>query len=208
MTALGGKLGYEGKDLSDFVLDQQAKARDERTDARSHESDLKDKECKYDLEMRQMDFNNLQANRTHELELARIHAARPQSLNLTSTEYSVEKPKLPIYEETEDLSSYFTRFERICRLLGVPNESLAVRLGTLLRGKAAELYSSLPSDITDNYFELKSALLLGFNKTADTYRSEFRGAKCTDETYVQFINGSGRKFDYWLNPSSVTEENL
>ena len=45
--------------------------------------------------------------------------------------------------------------------------SYAVRLGSLLTGKAAEMYTSLSADVTKDYKLLKKALLTGFNKTPD-----------------------------------------
>ena len=55
--------------------------------------------------------------------------------------------------------------------------SYAVRLGSLLTGKAAEMYTSLSADVTKDYKLLKKALLTGFNKTSDGYRAEFRNVK-------------------------------
>ena len=54
---------------------------------------------------------------------------------------SVRGPKLPAYQESEDIAAYLTRFERIARLLKIEDDTLAVRLGSLLTGKTASLYS-------------------------------------------------------------------
>ncbi|XP_045111722.1 uncharacterized protein LOC123504882 [Portunus trituberculatus] len=49
-------------------------------------------------------------------------------------------------DELSRIAAYLTRFERIATLLTIDEECLAVRLGSLLTGKAAELYPPLPSD--------------------------------------------------------------
>lgn len=61
--------------------------------------------------------------------------------------------------------------------MGISEDTYAVRLGSLLQGKAAELYSSLEAEITADYTLLRETLLLGFGKTVDSYRLEFRSAK-------------------------------
>ena len=70
-------------------------------------------------------------------------------------------------QDGEDITSYLSRFERVAELLDVDPASYAVRLGSLLTGKAAEMYTSLSADVTKDYKLLKKALLTGFNKTPD-----------------------------------------
>lgn len=67
-----------------------------------------------------------------EFELAHLAAqGRPEQ---ASTDNYVSKPRLPQYQEGEDIASYLVRFERVAELLNVDRERYAVRLGSLLTG--------------------------------------------------------------------------
>lgn len=55
----------------------------------------------------------------------------------------------------------------------VGDDTYALILGCLLAGKAADIYMSLPPEITNSYPLLKKALLTWFNKTPGRYRAEF-----------------------------------
>ncbi|XP_076062497.1 uncharacterized protein LOC143037823 [Oratosquilla oratoria] len=116
----------------------------------------------------------------------------------------IEAEKLPLLQEGEDIASYLNRFERIAELLKLSSDSYAVRLGTLLTGKAADMYISLSPEITKDYELLKKALLSGFNKTPDGYRVDFRNAKISPgETFLQFSFQLTRLFQAWLDSSEV-----
>lgn len=71
--------------------------------------------------------------------------------------------------------------------MNVSNDTYAVRLGSLLTGKAADIYASLSPEITSEYQNLKKALLKGFSKTPNGYRNDFRQSKIkSGETFQQF----------------------
>ncbi|KAK3887702.1 hypothetical protein Pcinc_008187 [Petrolisthes cinctipes] len=174
-------LGLQGEDLSKYVLHQQAVERDERAKER-------DKEREFQL-----------AKLRAETELARVNS----QISISSHEVG---PKLPAYQESEDLNTYLVRFERVAELLQLKPTSYAVRLGSLLTGKAADLYTSLSSDITNDYGLLKKALLTGFSKTPDGYRLDFRGTKIQPgENYQQFSIRLGRLLQAWLEASDISE---
>ncbi|MPC50077.1 hypothetical protein E2C01_043899 [Portunus trituberculatus] len=62
---------------------------------------------------------------------------------------------LPVYQG--DLVSYLTRFERIAALLNIPQDNYAIRLGGLLSGKLAEIFTTLADDLICDYPKLKSS---------------------------------------------------
>ena len=72
--------------------------------------------------------------------------------------------KLPQFRDGDDIVSFIIGFERIASLLKLDPNSYAVRIGSLLSGKALKMYAALSPEITDDYSSLKSALLSGFNK--------------------------------------------
>ena len=60
-------------------------------------------------------------------------------------------------------------------------------------GKLADVYVTLPGELTANYKELKDALLKSFHWTSDHYRNIFWSAKISvAETYQQFSMHLGR----------------
>jgi len=56
-----------------------------------------------------------------------------------------------VYTDGEDIANYLVRFERVAALLNVDVDTYAVRLGSLLTGKAADIYTSLSPEITSKY---------------------------------------------------------
>ena len=147
--------------------------------------------------------------RAHELAMAQVAASNSNSSNNTSLVPPVlvsDPPKLSIFKESEDITSYLIRFERIASLLNVDPDTYAARLGSLLTGKAVDIHAFLPPEITNNYDRLKSSLLLAFRKTPDVYRSEFKNASPTvNESYEKFVTQLGRKLYYWINSNHIGE---
>ena len=105
------------------------------------------------------------------------------------------------------MASYLVRFERVAGLLNVDKAYYAVRLGSLLTGKAAEIYISLSPEITSDFASLKTALLKGFSRTSSSYRSEFRSTKLKyGETFQQLVIQLGNLFDLWVGSCEVTKD--
>ena len=204
-------MGLIGEAVLKFVLDQQALLRDERArereerakerDAaeRAKDRELKQAEINAAAEKQRLDNAAEQARLDHELELARIKV----SSNSICSDNPV-KPTLPVFKDGEDIASYLIRFERVAELLNLDKETYAVRLGSLLTGRAVEIYTSLSPAITKDYELLKKALLVGFSKTSHGYRQDFRSAKIrSGETYNQFAIHLGRLFDLWIENTPV-----
>ena len=187
-------LGLTGAEAAQYITEQKNIARDERQREREHDRLMRD-------QRNEMDKKKME----HEEEMARIEASRnaPQVLEAVP---NVARPTLPEYKDGEDISTYIIRFERVAALLNIPQAQYAVRLGSKLTGKAAEIYTSLSPEITSNYALLRQALLQGFCKTPDRYRLDFRNARIQPgETFTQFMIGLGRKLDLWISSSDVTD---
>ncbi|KAF7685984.1 Retrovirus-related Pol polyprotein from transposon, partial [Cucumispora dikerogammari] len=197
-------LELEGSDVADYIKAQQDAARIERALERDIEKIRLEKEVELEkLRVVEVEkkFEHEKLRLDHELAIAQLNAA--PGANVFPV-VQVEKPKLPRLLEGEDLPAYFIRFERIASLLNLDRASLAIRLGSSLSGKAADIYSSLSAEITADYDQLKESLFLGFNKTPDTFRKEFRSSRPSEgETYQQFVISLGRKLDYWIDASKV-----
>ena len=123
-------LGLKGDDIAKFVLQQQAYQREER--AREREEREKERQREERESEHKIKLAEIQANK--EIELARVTApSQPISDPVVDP---VSRPKLPLLQDGEDINSYLNRFERVAELLNVRQDSYAVRLGSLLTGKA------------------------------------------------------------------------
>ena len=187
----------------------QARKEEEELQARKKEAERLERKEEAERQVQERE-----AARQERLELARIKAqteelrlsteGKPDPLTIPE---AAARPKLPAYQDGEDIATYLTRFERVAELLQLDKGTYAVRLGCLLTGKAAELYISLSPEITSDYNELKKSLLTGFKKTSDGYRLDFRSAKIRDgENYTQFSVHLTRLFQSWLEASKIEED--
>ena len=84
------------------------------------------------------------------------------------------KLKIPPFEDgKDDLDAYLRRFERYVESQGIDRGDWAVHLSTLLRGKALEVYSRLPTEDALNYDMLMTALQKRYQMTEDGFRNKF-----------------------------------
>ena len=116
------------------------------------------------------------------------------------------KVKLPYFEEKDDLETYLRQFERVAKLQNWPEEEWATRLGTLLKGKAREVYTRLSDEDATDFRILRSALLQRFCITAEEYRRKFRTTrKNHDESQREFAVRQQLYFDRWRELSEKNE---
>ncbi|XP_063615959.1 uncharacterized protein LOC134789212, partial [Penaeus indicus] len=107
----------------------------------------------------------------------------------------------------DDIDDFLRRFEKLAGLQGWDPNDYHVYLGSLLGGKALQIYVSLPDDVLKDYRQLKDALLKAYNVDADSYRKKFKESKAgEDETYVQLITRMTQYLDHWLIMSDVERE--
>jgi hypothetical protein len=86
------------------------------------------------------------------------------------------------------MDSYIHRFEQYAKLEGWPENTWAIYLATLLKGKALDVYTRLPLEEAKNYKTLKEALLKRYEKTEEGYRKLFYSARPEGgEGQYQFI---------------------
>lgn len=86
----------------------------------------------------------------------------------------------------QDITAYLTMFERVAQLLKVEEDTLAVRLVSLLIGMAAERYFTFDTTTISNFSDLKQASLYGFYETSMHYNQDYRNQKIrVGENYRQ-----------------------
>ena len=102
---------------------------------------------------------------------------------------SGRSPKLPVFSEgKDDMDAYLQRFERYAEHEGWDANCYGTYLGSLLSGKALEVYSRLPNSEASDYYQLKEALLIHYQLTQEDYRKKFHsGTQTSMETVSRKI---------------------
>ncbi|VDI18649.1 Hypothetical predicted protein [Mytilus galloprovincialis] len=81
-------------------------------------------------------------------------------------------------------------------------------LQSVFEGKAAEIYSALPSEKSSDYDTVKQEILKAYELVPEAYRQKFRSYKKFDsQTYVEFAREKEDLFDKWLT-SKKTKTNF
>ena len=139
--------------------------------------------------------------RQHEKEVLRIQVEADR-IRLQETSMSREmndsanrprnsgrSPKLPVFSEAkDDTDAYLQRFERYAENEGWDADCYGTYLGSLLSGKALEVYSRLPASEARDYYKLKQALLIHYQLTQEDYRKKFHsGTQISMETALQYL---------------------
>ncbi|RXN17966.1 zinc finger with KRAB and SCAN domains 3-like protein [Labeo rohita] len=119
------------------------------------------------------------------------------------------EPKMPIFQQGEDIENYLRRFERLARTWRWPEEEWSYRLVPLLTGQALEAYLAMDEEQAEVYEDLKEALLEKFNISPETYRQRFRSptvpaGESPTETYHRLKN----LYQRWVRPREHSKEEI
>ena len=117
------------------------------------------------------------------------------------------KLKMPYFDERhDDLDTYLTCFERIARVQKWEEDTWGIRLGTLLRRKALEVYNGLVDEEATSYEALTNALRAHFHLTPERYREKLRNSKRLEgKTFQQFVVRLETFLKRWLTLSEKKE---
>ena len=130
------------------------------------------------------------------------------SLNISVPAHNngTRTPKLPSFSQDRDnIDDYLMIFERYASAQGWQMDTYAVCIGTLLTGKASELYSRIPLTHTNDYDHLKNALLTRFQMTADDFRRTFLTSRQNGaELPLQFLS----RIEHYLSKVDVSFDGL
>ncbi|XP_073498465.1 uncharacterized protein [Phyllobates terribilis] len=148
-----------------------------------------------------------QAEREFKLRIAQVE--RGSNLQLTpSQDINPRRPRLenfPVMEKDTDLDTFLRGFEKTCKQYHLPLEQWALYLAPGLRGKAAEVFVDLPSDLDGNYEAIKEALVRKYNLTPEVYRRKFRNLqRGSADSYADFVSTLRSTFHQWIRGLSVS----
>ena len=207
-------LGFEGKEILDYLKEQQKLDREERAawrNIRMAELQAEDKkradESHIKIQIAQIEAAKEQAKIEAAKEQAKIEAEKElalKELELKAQQSQVstssattppprnkdaKSPKLPSFiDEKDELESYLLSFECYAENASWEKDTWAIKLTVLLTGRAMDVYTRMSDADASDYDKLKKALLTRYNYTEDGYRKRFREATPeTEETPDQFI---------------------
>ena len=210
---LAERYGLTGPEALKYATDQKERAeeRADRAAARAKEREEKERQREKEREEKEKEREEQQKQREHEMEIERMRlSADSQSQNRNSeVRATVQRPKLPTFEDGKDnMDNYINRFERIAEINRWPREEWAANLSALLTGRALDTYSRLSRQESDDYDQLKTALLSRYGLTGEGYRKKLREARPEpQETAAQFINRLTSYAHHWVDLTK-TERNF
>ena len=195
-------IGFEGKDILEYVKEQQKLDREERAawrNIRMAKLQAEDKkradESHIKIQIAQIEAAKEQAKIEAAKEQAKIEAEKELALKelelkaqqnqasacLAATppprNKDAKSPKLPSFiDEKDELDSYLLHFERYAENASWKKDTWAIKLSALLTGRAMDVYTRMSDADASDYDKLKKALLTRYNYTEDGYRKGFREA--------------------------------
>ena len=224
-------LGYEGKEIMEYVKEQQKFDREERAawrnirmtelqaEYKKRADESEEKKRADEIKMAQIEAAKEQAKIEAEKELAlkelELKAQQSQATTSSATtppsrNKDAKSPKLPSFiDEKDELDSYLLRFERYPENASWEKDTWAIKLSALLTGRAMDVYTRMSDADASDYDKLKKALLTRYNYTEDGYRKRFREATPeTEETPDQFVIRLKNYLAKWLELSGSSPQNF
>ena len=212
-------IGFEGKDIVEYVKEQHKLDREERAawrEDRKRADQAEEKKRADEIRFAQIETAKEQAKIEAEKELAlkelELKAQQSQaSTSLAATppprNKDAKSPKLPSFiDEKDELDSYLLRFERYAENASWEKDTWAIKL---LTGRAMDVYARMSDADASDYDKLKKALLTRYNYTEDGYRKRFREATPeTEETPDQFVIRLKNYLAKWLELSGSSPQNF
>ena len=214
---------FEERDKEKEKIERE---KEEREKWRLQEKEEREKSEEKERERLELEKQRLELEK-HKIELERQRAAEDyeRSIRLAEIQHRhamelAEKeigalsakergkgPKLPWFDENKDnMDSYLSRFERYAEAQGWEKKHWCLHLSALLKGKALDVYSRLPSEESLDYDILKAALLKRFELTEEGFKKRFKTARPEKgETFVQYLSRSKRYLEQWFELGSVAK---
>ena len=125
LVELAKEAGLEGTELSNFLRDERTRQREREKEEREREE--KEREHHREREKAESDALQREAERRHEIELARLRVEDNVLNRSGQAERNIGSmgsvPKLPSFDEKmDDIDAYLYRFEGYATMQGWPKE--------------------------------------------------------------------------------------
>ena len=169
LVELAKEAGLEGTELSNFLRDERTRQREREKEEREREEkererEEKERERHQEREKAESDALQREADRRHEIELARLRVEDNVLNRSGQAERNIGSmgsvPKLPSFDEKmDDLDAYLYRFEGYATMQGWPKERWASNLSALLKGNALQVFHRMSLDDSGDYELLKICIV-------------------------------------------------
>ena len=148
-------LGYEGKEIMEYVKEQQKFDREERAawrNIRMTELQTEAEEKRRADEIK-VQMAKIEAEKELTLREMELKAQDQASASLAATppprNKDAKSPKLPSFiDEKDELDSYLLRFERYAENASWEMDTWAIKLSALLTGRAMDVYTRMSDEGT------------------------------------------------------------
>ncbi|XP_075188552.1 uncharacterized protein LOC142270515 [Anomaloglossus baeobatrachus] len=149
-----------------------------------------------------------QAQRDHELKVLQLRQRPSSPLNCESEVANSFLPRpehFPVLENDGDVYIFLRGFETTCLQYQLPKNQWTRYLIPVLRGKALEVFASLPEEQAGDYEAIKQALIRKYQLTPEVYRQRFRTLqRGPHESNRDVVERLRANFDQWTQGLSVT----
>ena len=146
-----------------------------------------------------------------EIEKARKEAKDSQgdigraATSTTIGDESIKGPKVPKFNEKNDIDVYLRSFERLATIHQWNRSTWATRLAANLSGKALEAFSRMAAEDSADYDKVRDAILKRYELTGEAYRKKFRYSRREgDETFAEWSIRLRGFLDRWWEVEKVT----
>ena len=181
-------LGYEGKEIMEYVKEQQKFDREERAAWRN-------------IRMTELQTEAEEKRRADEIKVQMAKIEAEKELTLREMELKAQ--------DQASASLAATPPPRYAENASWEKDTWAIKLSALLTGRAMDVYTRMSDADASDYDKLKKALLTRYNYTEDGYRKRFREATPeTEETPDQFVIRLKNYLAKWLELSGSSPQNF
>ena len=209
LIELGEKMSLSGAKLQKWV-DEMIKAEEtKKKDEEDRKKAEEERKIAEELRDREQHARKIELlNQEKELILLKSENG-VRAIGGEEQDFATRLPKLPPYEEGQNMDSFIIRFERIAKISNVPKSTWGTHISSLLRGTALETYGRLNEEDAQDYDKIKLALLERYNLTADGFRSKFRDSRPEQgEKFSQFRTRIIGYFEKWLELAGKNSKNV
>lgn len=180
-------------DVAKMLVDSQFRAEAQQ---REHEFRMKELEMKFNQDRLHAE------NRQLEFEMQR-QASVDQMGSFPSEE--LKGLRLPKFEEGQDIDVFLRTFERLASAQSWPRGQWAIKLASVLTGKARDAFVRIPAEESNDYDKVRRAILRRYELTSEAYRLKFRTTrKEREDTYEEWrviLQGFAER---WMETCEVT----
>ena len=167
-------LGFDGKELLDYVKEQQKMDREDRAEWRKirmaelqaeekkRADESEDKKRADEIRMAQNEIEKELKIKEMELQAqqAQVQATASSATTPPPRNKDAKSLKLPSFiDEKDELDIYLLRFERYAENTSWEKDTWAIKLSVLLTGRAMDVYTRMSDADASDYDKLKKALL-------------------------------------------------